>query len=118
MSWLLSEHEKLRIDEAEAIDNHFASDRLHRVHNDTDGARIQLLERLLRVNVGAGKPTSETRVRMVPPDDLKKLPTSESRVRMTPPDDLMELPISENRVRMVPPDDQVKFWTHPLITSC
>jgi hypothetical protein len=35
-------------------------------------ALVELLERLLRVLIGAGQPAAKARMRVVPPDDLWK----------------------------------------------
>ena len=53
---LLSEHERLRVDEPKAVDDDFALDRLDRVDHDAHRPRVELLERLLRVNIRPRKP--------------------------------------------------------------
>ena len=66
---LLAQHECLRVDEAEGVDDDFALDGLDGVDDDGDGARGQLFEGLLRVDVDAGEPAAEAGVRVVPADD-------------------------------------------------
>jgi len=60
LSGLLSEHESLRVDEAEGVDDDLALDGLDRVNDDGDGARCELFEGLLSVDVDARKPAAET----------------------------------------------------------
>ena len=57
---LLSEHESLGVDKAESINDDLALDGLDRIDDDGDGAWCELLERLLGVDVDAGKPAAET----------------------------------------------------------
>ena len=66
---LLAHHQHLRVDEAEGVDDDFALDGLDGVDDDGDGARGQLLEGLLRVDVDAGEPAAEARVAVVPSYD-------------------------------------------------
>lgn len=56
----LAEHEGLRVDEAEGVDDHLALDGLDGVDDDGDGAGCELFEGLLRVDVDAGEPAAET----------------------------------------------------------
>ena len=63
---LVAHHERLRVDEAEGVDDDFALDGLDGVDDDGDGARGQLLEGLLRVDVDRGEPAAEARVGVVP----------------------------------------------------
>ncbi len=69
LSGLLSEHERLRIDESESVNNDLSFHRLNWVYNDGNGSGGKLLEGLLSVDIDAGKPAAETGVRMVPSDD-------------------------------------------------
>ena len=62
----LAVHECLWIDEAESVNDHFAFYGLDGIDDDGDGAGCELLEGLLCVDVDAGKPAAETRVRVVP----------------------------------------------------
>ena len=62
----LAQHERLRVDEAEGVDDDFALDGLDGVDDDGDGARGELLEGLLRVDVDGGEPAAEARVGVVP----------------------------------------------------
>lgn len=66
---LLTKHERLGVDEAEGVNDDLALDGLDGVDDDGDGARGQLLERLLGVDIDGGKPASETRMGVVPADD-------------------------------------------------
>jgi hypothetical protein len=50
----------LRVDEAESVDDDLALDGLDRVDDYSDGARCELLERLLRVDINAREPAAET----------------------------------------------------------
>lgn len=65
----LAKHERLRVDEAEGIDDDLALDRLDRVDDDGDGARGELLKRLLRVDIDTGQPAAESGMRVIPADD-------------------------------------------------
>ena len=69
LAGLLAHHEKLRVDESEGVNDDLALDGLDGVNDDGDGARVKLLERLLRVDIDGRKPAAETRMRMVPADD-------------------------------------------------
>ena len=66
---LVAHHERLRVDEAEGVDDDLALDGLDGVDDDGDGARGQLLEGLLRVDVDGGEPAAEARVGVVPAYD-------------------------------------------------
>ncbi len=66
---LLAEHQRLRVDEPEGINNDLPLDRLDRVNDHGDGSRRKLLEGLLRVDIDGRQPAAETRVRVVPSDD-------------------------------------------------
>ena len=63
---LLAQHECLRVDEAEGVDDNFALDGLDRVDDDGDGAGRELLEGLLRIDVDGGEPAAEAGVGVVP----------------------------------------------------
>lgn len=56
----LSEHECLRVDETESVDDNLALDGLDGIDDNSDGARCELLERLLGVDIDAGEPAAET----------------------------------------------------------
>ena len=56
----LSEHEGLRVDEAESVDDDLALDGLDGVDDHSDSAGCELLERLLRVDINAREPATET----------------------------------------------------------
>ena len=56
----LSEHECLRVDKTEGVDDDLALDGLDRVDDHSDGAGCELLERLLRVDINAREPAAET----------------------------------------------------------
>jgi hypothetical protein len=56
----LSEHECLRVDEAEGVNDDLALDGLDRVDDHSDSAGCELLERLLRVDINAREPAAET----------------------------------------------------------
>ncbi|BAS99375.1 Os06g0703700, partial [Oryza sativa Japonica Group] len=62
-----AEHHRHVVDEAERVHDHLPLDALHRVDHHGDGARVQLLEALLRGHVGAGEPAAEAGVGVVPP---------------------------------------------------
>ena len=66
LSRLLTEHDRLRINQSKRIDHHLPSHALHRVDDHGDEPRVQLLERLLRVDVHPRQPAPEPRVRVVP----------------------------------------------------
>lgn len=66
---LLTEHKCLWVDEAESINDDFALYGLNGVNDDSDGARGELFEGLLRVDIDAGEPAAEARMRVVPADD-------------------------------------------------
>jgi len=65
----LAEHQELRGDEPKCVDDDFAFDGLDGVDDDCDGARGELLEGLLCVDVYAGEPAAEAGVGVVPADD-------------------------------------------------
>jgi hypothetical protein len=56
----LSEHESLRVDETEGVNDDLALDGLNRVNDDGDSAGCELFEGLLGVDVDARKPAAET----------------------------------------------------------
>lgn len=60
LSWFLAKHEGLWVDEAESVDDNLALDRLDGIDDNGNGARRELLERLLGVDVDAGKPASKS----------------------------------------------------------
>jgi hypothetical protein len=60
LAGLVAHHERLRVDEAEGVDDDLALDGLDGVDDDGDGARCQLLERLLCVDVDRRQPAAET----------------------------------------------------------
>ncbi len=66
---LLTEHQRLRVNQSEGVDHNLALDRLDRIDDDGDRPRSQLLERLLRVDINRGQPAPETGMGVVPADD-------------------------------------------------
>lgn len=66
---LMAHHECLRIDQSESINDDFPFDRLYRIDNNSHGARCELLEGLLRVDIDGREPAAEARMRMVPTHD-------------------------------------------------
>lgn len=68
LSRLLTEHQRLWVDESEGIDNDLAFDGLYGIDNDGDCAGCQLLEGLLGIDVDRGEPAAEARMGMVPAD--------------------------------------------------
>mmetsp|Transcript_24751 Transcript_24751/g.57698 ORF Transcript_24751/g.57698 Transcript_24751/m.57698 type:complete len:266 (-) Transcript_24751:471-1268(-) len=52
LSWLLSQHHQLGIDQAKAINHHLAFDGLDGIHHESDSSRVECLKRRLCVNVG------------------------------------------------------------------
>ena len=62
LAWLLTKHERLWVDETESINDDFALDGLDGIYHDCDGARIQLLERLLGVDIDRRKPAAKSRM--------------------------------------------------------
>lgn len=69
MAGLLTQHQGLRVDEAEGVDNDLALDRLDGVDNDSNGAGGELLEGLLRVYIDRRQPAAKPRVGVVPSND-------------------------------------------------
>lgn len=69
LSGLVAHHERLRVDQTESVDNDLALYGLDGIHDNGDGAGSELLERLLGVDIDAGKPAAETGMRMVPTND-------------------------------------------------
>ena len=59
---LLPEHEGLWVDEAEGIDDDFAFDGLDGVDDNGDGARRELFEGLLSVDIDRREPAAEARM--------------------------------------------------------
>jgi hypothetical protein len=59
LAGLVAHHERLRVNEAEGVDDDLALDRLDGVDDDGDGAGRELLERLLRVDVDRRQPAAE-----------------------------------------------------------
>ena len=53
LPWFLTEHECLRVDKTEGIDDDFAFDRLDGIDDDSDGSGCKLLEGLLCVDIDA-----------------------------------------------------------------
>ena len=56
----LPEHEGLRVDEAESVDDDLALHGLDGVDDHSDSAGCELLKRLLRVDINAREPATET----------------------------------------------------------
>ena len=59
LAWFLAEHEGLRVDKAEGVDDDFAFDGLDGVDDDCDGAGCKLFEGLLGIDVDGGEPAAE-----------------------------------------------------------
>lgn len=68
LAGLVAHHEGLRVDEAEGVDDNFSLYGLDGVDDDCDGARGELLERLLGVDVDGGEPAAEAGMGVVPAD--------------------------------------------------
>lgn len=51
LSGFLTQHQKLRVDETESVDDDLALDGLDRVNDDGDCTGVQLLEGLLSVDI-------------------------------------------------------------------
>lgn len=66
LSRFLAHHEGLRVDKAEGIDDNLSFDGLYRINNDGNGARSELFEGLLGVDVDRGEPAAEAGVGMIP----------------------------------------------------
>lgn len=62
LAGFLPKHEGLRVDEAEGIDDDFAFDGLNGVDDDGDGARRELFEGLLCVDIDGREPAAEARM--------------------------------------------------------
>ena len=69
LAGLLTEHERLGVDEAESVDHDLALDGLNGVNNHSDSTGVELFETLLRVDIDRGEPAAETGMRMVPAND-------------------------------------------------
>jgi hypothetical protein len=65
----VAHHQRLRVYEAEGVDDDLAFYGLDGVDDDGDGAGGELLEGLLRVDIDRGKPAAEAGMRVVPADD-------------------------------------------------
>ena len=77
LTGFLAEHERLWVDQAESVNDDFALDGVDGVDDNGDGARSELLEGLLGVDVDGREPAAEARVGMVPADDcLRSAPAS------------------------------------------
>ena len=66
LTWLLSKHERLWVDESEGINDNLALDGLDGVNNNGNGSRCQLFKGLLCIDINRRKPATKTRMRMVP----------------------------------------------------
>lgn len=60
LSGLLTQHEGLRVDQTEGIDDNLALDGLNGIDDNGDSAGCQLLEGLLRVDIDRRQPATET----------------------------------------------------------
>lgn len=69
LAGFLAEHEGLRVDEAERIDDDFALNGLDGVDDDGDGTGGEVFEGLLGIDIDAREPTSESGMGVVPADD-------------------------------------------------
>mmetsp|Transcript_17893 Transcript_17893/g.36694 ORF Transcript_17893/g.36694 Transcript_17893/m.36694 type:complete len:256 (+) Transcript_17893:205-972(+) len=75
LSWLLPQHHHLRVDGTKGIDDNLSLDRLNRVHDHSDCSLIQRLEALLRVDINAGEPAAESRMRVIPTNNHLRSPS-------------------------------------------
>lgn len=66
LAGFLTEHQRLGVDQSESINNDLSFNRLDGIDDDGDSSGSELLERLLCVDVHTRKPTTETRMRVVP----------------------------------------------------
>lgn len=62
LAGFVAHHEGLWVYQAEGVDDDFALDRLDGVNHDGNGARGELLERLLCVDVDRRQPAAEARM--------------------------------------------------------
>jgi hypothetical protein len=69
LTWLLAEHEGMWVDEAEGINDDFTLDGLDGVNNDGDGARGELLEGLLGIDIDGREPAAKAWMGVVPADN-------------------------------------------------
>lgn len=76
---LLTHHNSLGLNETEGINDDLALHGLNRVDDDGDGARSQLLEGLLGVDIDRREPAAETGMRVVPANN-SLWPMSEKKV--------------------------------------
>jgi hypothetical protein len=65
----LTHHEELWVDESESIDDDLALDGLDGIDDDGNSTRVELLERLLRIDIDGRQPAAETGMRVVPADN-------------------------------------------------
>mmetsp|Transcript_17976 Transcript_17976/g.48884 ORF Transcript_17976/g.48884 Transcript_17976/m.48884 type:complete len:212 (+) Transcript_17976:2631-3266(+) len=66
LSWFLSQHHELRIDQTKAVNHHLALDGLDGIHHHRHGTRIQRLKRRLRINIRRRQPATKPRMRVIP----------------------------------------------------
>jgi hypothetical protein len=59
---LVTEHHQLWIDQAKAVNDDFALDRLDRIDHQCHSSRMKRFKRALRVNVGGAQPTTKARM--------------------------------------------------------
>jgi len=69
LAWFLAEHESLRVDQAECVNDDFALYGLYGVNDDGDGAGSELFKGLLSVDIDAREPAAKTGMRVVPAYD-------------------------------------------------
>ena len=69
LAWLLASHEGLWVDETESVDDDLSLYGLNRINYDGDGSWVELLERLLGVDIDRREPASEPWMRVVPSND-------------------------------------------------
>lgn len=66
LSRLLSQYDGVGVNQPESINNDLSRHGLNGVDDDGHSTRLKLLEALLCVDVDAGQPAAETRMRMIP----------------------------------------------------
>lgn len=69
LAWLLAGHEGLWVDETESVDDDLSLYGLNRINDNGDGPWVELLERLLGVDIDRREPASKTWMRVVPSND-------------------------------------------------
>lgn len=62
LSWFLSQHERLWIDESESIDDNFTLYGLDRIYHYSNSSGRQLFEGLLCIDINGREPATESRM--------------------------------------------------------